>query len=401
MRAEFADFTPPAAVTPTPARNSEDYPKVDGTLAHWRAPKDAEGVVEPGTQLPDLTGANPMRRAPLNTEGVTGASADQVRFSTQRPPGSAGGSICFTGAGDDAANWFATAADAPVNGAEFANGYTFETFVKIDPSWTVEDNAWMAWLSRDGVRGKIDGYAGGDAEEPPMSWAFSTLQETQFTSAGANGGGDTSWSSEMPLGQWMHLAAVNDPGTRTTTTYVNGIPMLRTAVGVSGVATADLPWVLGAGSWNGERGYGFVGCVGETRLVDRPLGQDQWLTARVADPGPEPSVSPTPSSSPTPTVNPTPTGSPMPTGSPTPGVSPTPVGDLTPTADPVPSGSPEPSPSATTTPTPSAAAAGGDDGTSGPRSPLADTGGPTLALLIGALTALATGGVMLRRGLRR
>jgi hypothetical protein len=41
-----------------------------------------------------------------------------------------------------------------------------------------------------------------------------------------------------------------------------------------------MPWVIGAGSWDGERADGFFGSIGEIRIVDKALKPAQWLTAR-------------------------------------------------------------------------------------------------------------------------
>jgi hypothetical protein len=41
-----------------------------------------------------------------------------------------------------------------------------------------------------------------------------------------------------------------------------------------------MPWVIGAGSWDGARADGFFGSIGEVRIVGRALQPAQWLTAR-------------------------------------------------------------------------------------------------------------------------
>lgn len=41
-----------------------------------------------------------------------------------------------------------------------------------------------------------------------------------------------------------------------------------------------MPWLFGS-DWVGDRATnGWDGCIGETRVVDRPLPPEQWLTAR-------------------------------------------------------------------------------------------------------------------------
>ena len=67
-----------------PAVDSEDYPKVANTLAHWRFFGGVAGQpVKVGETVADVTGANPIRRAPLNIDGVAGAQeADLVGRAT-------------------------------------------------------------------------------------------------------------------------------------------------------------------------------------------------------------------------------------------------------------------------------------------------------------------------------
>lgn len=119
-----------------------------------------------------------------------------------------------------------------------------------------------------------------------MAFAFSTLREVQFSFADAqNPPRDPSaWSGEIVNSdQWLHLAVVNDPATKLTTLYVNGTPVLRNSSDTVGLGQVDAgSWVLGAGSYAGMRQSGFLGCIGETRVVDHAIGAEQWLTARVA-----------------------------------------------------------------------------------------------------------------------
>ncbi len=107
-----------------------------------------------------------------------------------------------------------------------------------------------------------------------------------FTDASASREEASLWSGEIVnYTEWVHLAVVGDPSTGIATLYVDGVPMLRNAGGVSGLAhDAGLPWLMGAGTYGGVRDSGFVGCIGETRVVDRAIGPEEWLTAR-APPG--------------------------------------------------------------------------------------------------------------------
>ncbi len=54
-------------------------------------------------------------------------------------------------------SFLSTDPTAPVNNAQFANGYTIETFLKIDEGFTEDSNAWMKALVRSGNRSKIPG----------------------------------------------------------------------------------------------------------------------------------------------------------------------------------------------------------------------------------------------------
>ncbi|MBB1594634.1 hypothetical protein A9973_11160 [Achromobacter sp. UMC46] len=63
---------------------------------------------------------------------------------------------------------------------------------------------------------------------------------------------------------------------------LEGAPVLRNASDAPGLATlaADMPWIIGAGSWDGARADGFFGSIGEVRIVGKALQPAQWLTAR-------------------------------------------------------------------------------------------------------------------------
>lgn len=284
-------YKAPEAPVLSEPRNSLDYPVVEGTVAHWRMNRAAvaDGTVLPvGEKITDIAGGNTLTRG----QG-TGVAADgDVTYSTSHARlSSDAGSVCFANAGrrtgpdkkTNTANFFATAADAPANLATFKKGFTFETFLKIDPSFNAADHAWMQWLTREGQRQHVPGYIDSEGEEPPFAWALSTLAEVQFSFVDSkNPPADVSnWSGEIVnKGEWLHLAVVNDPAAATTTMYVDGVPVLRNSVNTIGVGSAGLPWVLGAGSYAGKREAGFVGCIGETRLVEGVLGADKWLTAR-------------------------------------------------------------------------------------------------------------------------
>lgn len=118
-----------------------------------------------------------------------------------------------------------------------------------------------------------------------MLFATSSLREVQWevvpdTSASRNG--MASWLGEIIADTWVHIAIVNDPGTHDTVMYVEGATVLRNSSNVPGLATlsASSAWVVGAGSWDGERADGFFGNIGEIRVAAEALPAAKWLTAR-------------------------------------------------------------------------------------------------------------------------
>ena len=78
------------------------------------------------------------------------------------------------------------------------------------------------------------------------------------------------------------LGMINDGATHETILYVEGAPVLRNVADAPGLATlaANMPWIIGAGSWDGARADGFFGSIGEIRIVNQALKPAQWLTAR-------------------------------------------------------------------------------------------------------------------------
>lgn len=90
----------------------------------------------------------------------------------------------------------------------------------------------------------------------------------------------TNWSGEILLDTWLHIAVVNDPVAKETTMYVEGAPVLRNAIDGVGLASLGMPWNVGAGYWDDEGAVdGFLGAIGEIRVVAKPLAPAQWLTA--------------------------------------------------------------------------------------------------------------------------
>lgn len=273
------NWTEPDSPEVTLPSGPEDYFHTANTVAHWRF-DGADGEAFPvGGVVEDLTGNNPLTRAPL----INGAEEADVTVSSDAhrlAPSQA--SMCFTNTDrrTDRLSYLTTAGSAPLNDNRFENGYTFETFLKIDPNWTYDGHRWMTAFSSGGTRGGNVA----DRELAPFFAAISSLREVQW-SVNGDGGAKTNWSGEIMPDQWIHVAAVNDPSTRTTTLYVEGAPVLRNTTNILGLNThADTPWMLGAGTEWGTPSAGWFGCIGETRLVEQPLSSDQWLTARAEVP---------------------------------------------------------------------------------------------------------------------
>lgn len=283
-------YTEPVVVTPVAPKDADDYPKVAATVAHWRFFGGTAGAaVAPGAGIADVTGANALVRAPLNQGGVSGAQAGDVVWSADRHRlSSAPGSVGFLNTDKNVPrlSYFITNPAAPINAQTFAtSGYTIEAFIKIDPTWVNSKHAWMNIMTRDGKRGDLAGFAGGDAESPPLLFAISSLREVQWEvvpDIAGTRGGLASWSGEIIAGNWVHIAIVNDPVTHDTVMYVEGAPVLRNSSNVVGLATlsATAQWVVGGGSWDGARADGFFGNIGEIRVAAAALAPAQWLTAR-------------------------------------------------------------------------------------------------------------------------
>lgn len=283
----LAGYTEPAVPAEVLPRDATDYPLIAETVAHWRV---ASGIVNGqavrvGEALPDTTGANTMARGALTG---TAQEGDVVWTTDKHRLSSAPGSVRFLNTDKSVGrnSYFTTQKSAPVNAQAFAAGYTVEAFIKVDANWTVAKHRWGNILTRDGNRGKLPGYAGGDPEAPPVLFAISSLKEVQWEIVPSSDttGAESNWSGEIMLDTWYHVAIVNDPVTKETVLYVDGAPVLRNTAGTVGIAAlaADMPWVLGASWWDGDRDDGFFGSVGEVRLVTKPLAPAQWLTARRA-----------------------------------------------------------------------------------------------------------------------
>lgn len=288
VRSELlANYVEPVPPVTRPPADINDFPVVSDTYAHWRAPANlTEGqVVRVGEALPDIAGGFDMTRAPLQGQAQVG---DVVWTKDKHHLSSAAGSVRFMNSDKTVGRLsaFLTAMGANVNGRSFWTGYTIEAFVKIPDDWNSDKHRWGNILGRQGNRGNVPGgYRGGDPEASSVLFAISSLREVQWEVVPASNSAyaQTNWSGELIRNTWYHVAVVNDPATATTTLYIDGAPVLRN-VANAGTGTrsqnSPLPWIIGAGWWNGVLDDGYYGWVGELRLVGKPLTQDQWLTAR-------------------------------------------------------------------------------------------------------------------------
>ena len=177
----------------------------------------------------------------------------------------------------------------------FENGYTIEAFLKLDEDWNADNNKWSNALSRD-ASGTITHPEDKDGD-PIQMLGVSSLRELRWYSYGENGKGFSNWTHEVPKGKWMHIAVVNDPADESVTMYVDGSPILRDGYGPVGMGGNGDKWLLGTSAWDNDKVDGWFGNIGEIRMVDHPIGPDEWLTVRGEAPAETSSPAPTPTPS--------------------------------------------------------------------------------------------------------
>lgn len=283
-------FTPPAGSTLEQAGSAADYVEVEGTLAHWRFGDSPEGVVQPGQVFEDVAGGTDLHRVGLAASGATGAEVSDVTVTHDANPFSSdAGAVCFDNS-DQAAGRFSllqSTTGTEATTSTFPDGFTIETFVKMDADWSASANGWSKAVVRSGNRETMPGmpWSQWDRTASPTALGISNLREFQYTEVPAqtSKGDRTAWSGEIMPDQWSHVVVVGDTTTRTTTMYVDGAPVLRNATDTGGQSiNAGMPWVLGADWVDDKARNGWHGCIGETRVIDHPTTSDQWLTARPA-----------------------------------------------------------------------------------------------------------------------
>lgn len=279
-----AGYTPYTITDADKPKDSEDYVHVEGTAVHWRPGeatfKDEQltaGAVAPvGTVVPDVAGDSDMKRAPLQG-GVT----DDVTYEENTHPLSSDkGSLRWTKPISKLdVNFFETATGASINKESFPNGYTLESFIKLDEDFNGDDNGWSNALVR---RGRVtDADPSNGDTDPAQMLGVSNLREIRYWSHGANNKGFSNWSHEVPKGQWMHVAIVNDPENQSVNMFIDGAPILRDGYGPVGLG-GESTWMMGTSMDDGKPVDPWFGSIGETRIVDHPIGPDEWLTARAA-----------------------------------------------------------------------------------------------------------------------
>ncbi|MDZ8201755.1 LamG-like jellyroll fold domain-containing protein [Microbacterium sp. SSW1-59] len=279
-------FEGPDPITTALPGDERDFVAVEGTLAHWRF-NGAEGIADADAVFEDIAGDNDLRRVDPAATSAEGAIWEDVTIQSDDVHGfsSDGAAACFDASSGARYSYLSTAQDAPLNDVVLSDGYTIETFVKMDADWDAADNQWSKFLTRTGNRSTIDGvpWSRWDYTASPTALGISNLREFQYTSipAETTKGDKTNWSGEIMVDTWTHIALVNDPEAMTTTLYVDGAPVLRNAVDTVGMAFNEgMPWILGADWVDDAARNGWHGCIGETRIIDHPTTPEQWLTQR-------------------------------------------------------------------------------------------------------------------------
>ncbi|WJY98586.1 LamG-like jellyroll fold domain-containing protein [Corynebacterium fournieri] len=284
-------YTPYQVTEKDQPKNEQDYAYVDGTVVHWRPGQTKvegkllnDGDSAPaGAVIPDVEHGDDMTRV----RHRVGAGADAVTFSDDKHPLSSDrGSLEWKDPQHKHSTaWFETATGADINSMNFENGYTMEAFLKLDEDWNADNNKWSNALIRD-ASGTIT-HPDNEDGDPIQMLGVSSLRELRWYSYGDNGEGFSNWTHEVPKGKWMHIAVVNDPADKSVTMYVDGSPILRDGYGPVGMGGNGDKWLLGTSAWDNDKVDGWFGNIGEIRMVDHPIGPDQWLTARGEAPAPK------------------------------------------------------------------------------------------------------------------
>ncbi|MBS2537348.1 Tat pathway signal sequence domain protein [Catenulispora sp. NF23] len=273
----FSGFAP---VAPRPARPANKM-LVRGTLAYWRFDGGgADGSAVADSQvIRDLSG----RGNDLVKENVAGTKGSPLTWSTSEfhPDQPGHGSLRFVGQGHPVQGaWLQTVPNAPLNNETFQHGYTFEAFFKLPADWDSSQSAWSGLLSRWGLASEA-GKSGGntDPQEPIGTLSLSGGSELQWNVYPLNqSGASTTWSHLLPLGQWWHVAVVNDG--KVNRMYVNGCEEGRNpSTPAIGITTLKHSWLLGGYEYGGVINQIHNGWLGDVRITGRPLRIDEFMNA--------------------------------------------------------------------------------------------------------------------------
>lgn len=272
--------------------SDSDYQHVEGTQVHWRPGQthvggtqltDGQAVPE-GAVVPDVENGDDMTFVEASEPGDVTYTDETHELSSDT------GALQWNRPEDaNDINYFRTADGAEINSHNFPNGYTFETFVKIDEDFNGDDHGWADAFIRDGRVTDTDP-ENGDTD-PLVMLGVSDLRELRWWSYGENFEGFSNWSHEVPKGEWLHVAIVNDTEAGTVEMLIDGAPILRDGSGPEGLAGEDVAWIMGTSMDDGTPIDPWFGAIGETRIVDHPIESDQWLTARADADAPQQDLS--------------------------------------------------------------------------------------------------------------
>ncbi|MFF4399124.1 LamG-like jellyroll fold domain-containing protein [Streptomyces sp. NPDC001480] len=261
------DFTKRfSGFAPVPARPARPASKVliPGTVAYWRFDGHDDGAAVTGT-VRDLSGGG-------NDLSLVTVGGGALAWSADHHPDQPGhGSLEFQGYKSPLKGAYLKTVDgAPLNAADFKDGYTIEAFYRLPADWDPDHNAWSGIVSRTGTGGAA-GKTADDPDEPLATLSLSNDREPQWAMRPLNQEGiSTNWGQETPLETWWHLAVVNDG--RHTTLYVEGCPAVRNPkAAAAGITSVGLPWLLGGYEYAGKIDQILHGRLGDVRIVSRAL----------------------------------------------------------------------------------------------------------------------------------
>ena len=275
IRKQIAQVPAPPSLASLPApKDADDYPKVPGTVAHWRFEQSSPGnIVLATATVPDISGNGNT----LSREDTTVSAPNTLQWSTARARLSASaGSTCYSSPNALGGGYWRTAAGTPLANATFPDGYTIEAFVQLPAGYNHGFSGIVTRIDSGGDAGRT----AGDLSEPAALLGVSGSREVQFATFPLNVAGiATAWSSPLAETQWFHLAATNDG--HATRLYIDGFPAGRDPVyfDMAGLAAGGKGFYVGASHYAGRQSV-FSGCIGEVRIVDHVLQPSEFLIRR-------------------------------------------------------------------------------------------------------------------------